>query len=604
MTEKRTEDTPIATSHLARRVVVPALAVLLFVLAAYALSPMLGSGFISDDLPNSFWTQEGFALRQTTLAREVAWNIEAWWQNGRFNPLSTYVVALFYMVDRDATLYHAFLLGLNLAVLGLFALFVRRLMGSKTLALLVLALVPMMLQFRVFEDPMLAFAGLLQVVFLWSLLSLLALLSYLDTGKRRYLALSLTTYLCALLTYEVVVPFFLLAAIVIWLYPQRRSLREVLAKAWPFAALAVVNTIFVLGIRMMSTTAGAGDSSAYVPNLDLPLVATTFLKQTWAAAPFAYRLGEGAQMFTGITGDMSARPFLSIALFAGVAVLSGLTLALSRKDADSTFRPVLGVWIAIGLIVLPSTLIVLSPRYQQALQWGLGYLPVYISAFGVALLLALALRALVRGPRSRAISGVIVVVLAMSIAAATTVSHFDNRRVVAIQNSRWLTPLEFLKTAADRGLFDGVPDGIDLYAAVTSDLRYDPPGFYATELGLRARLVTGFESIGSADMTGWQGTPSDAAYYTARAVAPDGTGSALVGRVTDHSTQDGTVMTVIVEDLRVYVAAAEGASVDDAVTQTADSLGIDLGSMDVTASGSGWLLLRAVDGYRCTLAVH
>jgi len=429
------------------------------------------------------------------------------------------------------------------------------------------------------------------------------LLSYLDTGKRWYFALSLGAFVCALLPYEVVLPFFLLAAIVVWLYPQRRSLREVIATAWPFAAFAAADTVFVLGMRMASSTAGAGDSSAYVPNFDLPVMVTTLLKQTWAAAPFAYRLGVGGPMFTGLAGDLSARPYLSIALFVAMAVLSGLALALSRREADSAFRPALAALVGTGLTVLPGVLIVLSPRYQEALQWGLGYLPVYISSFGVALLLGLAMRMLVSGPRSRRISAVIVVVLAVSIAAAATANHFGNRRVVAIQNSVWLTPLDFLRTAVDRGLFEGVPDGVDLYAAATNDLRYDPPGFYATELGLRARLVTGFEANRSLDTSGWQGPPYDAAYYTARAVHPDGTGSALVGRVVDHATQDGEVTSVVVEDLCVYVAVTEGASADDAVAQTADGLGIDLRSMGVAASGDNWRLLRAEEGYRCTLAV-
>lgn len=582
-----------------RRWIVDALSLLgALALMLIALWPLLGSGFMGDDLLNSYlYSRAAYEIRGTTLWSDIMDSISVWAKVGRFNPLANYILVLYYLVNRNVVLYKAILIAVNIATVGLAAWLAKRVSGSNAAGLLVLLITPALFQFRVFEDPILSYAGHAQVALIWTLLSLLALLSYLDTRKRRYLAVSLATFACGALTYEVVVPLVLLHFAVIWLYPMRRRLGEWFKIAWPYAALIALDVSFVVLLRLRGGTPLAGDAAAdYVPNLDPAALVSTYAKQTTAALPLIYRLTSGGILLDGVRNEILSSPVLSATLVALAVALVAAVLWRARESATAPASPgglSLLALLGLGLFLLPGLLTTLSPRYQGALDWGVGYLPVYISYIGVAVMLTAAALALVRSARSASARLVVIVVAAALLAGVSLVNHFDNRMILRQMQAHWVDPLEILESAAARGLFEHVPDGASLYTG-NPDVRYSPQGLYAVVGGARVGLTPSPSMAAPLDKDGWREATDPSIWYSGRGASAPGQGYAFVGRIL-HADVDAKQVTV--EDLRVYVQDHS----DEHVSAVFELLGIDPSRMRVVSKDDGWALYEVQPGHTALL---
>jgi hypothetical protein len=163
-------------------------------LAALTLSPTLGGSFYGDDAWGSLYGPRLFELRNISVFQH-AWETQAAWiSSGRFFPLSGYSSFLFYAIDGNVLAYRLFLMALSLANVALLGVLVAKMTRSRAFALLAMLLVPLAFQLRFADDPLTTYTGLLQVVTCLTLLSLIALVAYIDTGRKRYLVASLAAY--------------------------------------------------------------------------------------------------------------------------------------------------------------------------------------------------------------------------------------------------------------------------------------------------------------------------------------------------------------------------------------------------------------------------
>ena len=382
------------------------------VLAAVSLSPLLGSGFDGDDLPNSVSAAKSVLHVQGQgigdLINSIVASVPGWAQSGRFFPLAGYGAFLFYFVDGNPLSLKLLVLALILVDLVLLGYLTTQVTGSRALGVLALLITPLLFQFRtaVYHDPITAFGGLLELVLTYTLISLVFLLLYLKSGKRRYLAASLIVYAVSLLTYEITIPFFILFAALAFLYPRRRSVLETARISWPFAAVAGAAVAINLGLRLLYQVAFSGSAAeyaqaasvggpiarAYIPNIAPGAVLLTLAHQVSAALPLGFQQLAAAVRghFPSLSADLSAQPASCLLLIIGYGAMAvTLTWQLWRETLTRSqgFRPVLLGLLGIGLLILPNALISLSPRYQAETSWGIGYLPVYLSYFGVALLI-------------------------------------------------------------------------------------------------------------------------------------------------------------------------------------------------------------------------
>jgi hypothetical protein len=463
---------------------VPALILIANVLL---LSPMLDCGYIGDDVVSSCawgWGSVHGLSPLGLMGRDIA----MWARHsGRFFPLALLYYPFFSWV-RDLLVYR--LLGLALVLLNVLLLgrLVHRLTGSRRLGLLAGLVAPAVFQFRLYADPILGFCFMLPLVVAYLLGSLLLLDSYLRSGRRWWLAGSLLLYALGVLTYEVAWPFFLLHLVLAALrVPDRRRLRAAVRKTCPFALLALLFVgvnLFIrwyFQVRLLDSTPGT--RVTYGATLDPVLYLVLLGKQTLGALPLSYRL-VGLHHPGLFYSPLRALPLAVCVL--GVVHLVVFRRLVPRAAAEGPGAPSEGEPGALGpaglallgvlLTLLPGALVALSPAHLSHLAWGVCYTPVYVSYFGVALLVLAGLEALARlAARLHRAAAPALAVAAGAGWALLAFLHYDaNRMVVDRLNAPpygYRYPRELVEQALRRGLFQGVPPGSCLL--ITSRYAWD-----------------------------------------------------------------------------------------------------------------------------------
>lgn len=478
-----------------------------FALAAIILSPQLFSGYIGDDVHNSLSVRAAYGpsgVLGPSVAERTVDDIRHWIGKGRFYPLASYAWLLFYALDGNLLAYKLLILSMTLINLWQFRSLVRRLTGSDAMSLLAVVAVPLFLQMRTNDDPLVSYQALVQVTTMWTLASLLAFTRYLDEGGRRHLAVSVLTYLAALLTYEISLPFFLFHFIIAWLYPKKRRIPDAFARSWPFAlsAFAIAGITVALRLNVGKPLAGGSTGMTYVPNFDPGTVLLTLAKQLSAALPLTFGAGsivmktEYVEVLrhTLVPSLITAVPLAVVAFGIVLYALRQLNddhnaaERAGRMRADSTR---LLLWLGLAVLVLPDVLTSLSPVYQDALQWGLGHLGVYVSCYGSALILLAAVGAL--AARGETVRTSLLVVMAVSFAAIAGLNHIGNRTTVELVNQRWRYPSELVQRSLDAGVLDDVPDGSILF--LPDGRFWDTDEYYALFAQRNIQAVVGWSAL-------------------------------------------------------------------------------------------------------------
>jgi hypothetical protein len=615
-------------------------------MAVVSLSPLLDSGFVGDDSPNSVGVAKSALEVQGKGFGEIVHrfvdSIPRWASSGRFFPLSAYGGPLFFFVDENPLALKLFVLALVLLDLCLLAYLTTQVTGSRALGILAILITPLLLQFRVavYHDPIVAYSGLLQVVVTYVLISLVLFLIYLRSAKRRYLIASLVVYAASLLTYEITIPLFLLHMTVAWLYPKRYSLREAARRSWPYAALAGATVLLAVGLRLTYRVALSGRAAdylqgvaagadraagAYVPSYSPVLILRTLAHQVSAALPLGFQeLGVSVRgLFPSFSADMAARPAFNLLLVTGyvaVTVVVGWQLRRDISARSRAFRPGLLVGLGVGFLVLPNVLIALSPRYQTETAWGIGYLPVYASCFGMALLL-LALtcglyRLAARAKRSVVVSAVVTVLLAAGLGYVAVVNHENNRISVETANVNVWYARDMVTTAMERGLLNGLPSGSTL--VMSGVMPWDVPEFFSAHGDIGVASVTALTdfakdlSQGAPTSVAGDGTatyrvsPGQNSFYLEYGAAWENNGYAVIGKIYKvRVAADGTI-SVQLEPASVYAVAAPLATTTPRLLSgrhppglraaTPSEVGVDPAKMTLVASGPNWRIFSTISG--------
>jgi hypothetical protein len=231
-----------------------------------------------------------------------------------------------------------------------------------------------------------------------------------------------------------------------------------------------------------ATDAGEAFKSIYVPNLSPKEYIIALAKQTTAAFPLSYAMVRQIDfkvLFSRITIVIAGLYFLFYLIISNAVVNE---LFVQRK---SEFNTKLFSIFGLFLLILPGVLVALSPKYQHELSWGTGYLPVYISYFGVMIIAICAIYKIYEKiyinnkKHVFSISLVFALIFSLtgSITYASNVSTFDEL------NNEWLYPRMIIENSLKDGLFKFVPDG----AVLLTDPSHiwDQPGFYLMNSGVR-----------------------------------------------------------------------------------------------------------------------
>ena len=429
--------------------------ILILLLTAACLAMLVPSGYYWDDAVNStnYLAERNDSV--STLSHVLEF-MRSYLRLGRVNVLSFYYYFFFY-ID-DPAVYKALIILFILA---------NQLIFRKTLlefglplrcARLGMLIIPLMLQTRVYQDPVSGFYGLMQVLTAEMLLTALFTLRWCRTGKGRDLVLGLLFFGLGLFTYEVCYPFIAMLCLLIW--SRRGNFLKAVKSSLPYLALTVIALAAVIAVRN-----GSVHDTTYVGvtfSLDPARILRAAGCQISAGLPLSYYSAghEGAVLGNVYTADSFMN--YNFADFAGavgirdIVILLGFILCMVLIHRDGTefaswYKDRDLLILGFSFALLPSLTIAISDRYQGQLYPGLGYLPVYMQYFGVACLILWVGMKLRRFEWARALGiSAFCVILLLNLQ--------NNRAVTNIMDRVFYFPRQAGESALRGGMLDFLPE--------------------------------------------------------------------------------------------------------------------------------------------------
>jgi hypothetical protein len=345
--------------------------------AVLALVPLLSSGYYSDDLMNSA-IKGRTELEGISLAAHLFEEIRNWVvDNGRIHPVFILENVLFSYFLTDLTIHKSAVLLLVIVDLLLFFKMLEMLTKDFYAACLGVLLLPVLFQFRLYHDPILSFSGGLPCFMALVLLSIVAFQTYLAVNRRGYLVASLIAYNLSLYFYEISLPLVLLFPVLAAENGLFREIRSTFRRTLPY----LVSFGCAFGINLLVRSLCCSRSAGYAGiqmNLETLAVAKSFVKQLSATMPLSYFIFDPAHLFRGVK-----QSGISVAAMLPVIAFASTYWYLTRRMAGARNHKLL--LMGATLLFFPALMISLSLKYQHELQPGLGYLPVYVQYFGLAL---------------------------------------------------------------------------------------------------------------------------------------------------------------------------------------------------------------------------
>lgn len=461
------------------------LVLLIAVANAISLLPVLDSPYLGDDS----WcesTLRGTVLLSNSNLFDVCVNtVKDYVRSGRWYPAMVYYYPIFYYLDRY--LYKAAAIMFVVSNILLFGYFVKLMTASRSASLMAMLLAPLFLQLRLYHDPILSYYYLMQLEFLLLVLSLVFFVRYLREARQAFLFLSVAGYTLSLLIYEAFYAFWIMHALVACLHFGKKDLRSIVKTTAPFFLVTVLNVGITLLIRHSFTARYEGISL----NLSAGDWFTAFLKQAFAALPMTYFLtSQSFQSAFQYARAYFGADLLVVCILWGVLWLMVSDYGASRDRSDCRSSGVSLLALGLGLWLLPATLVSLSHKYQQELTWGLGYLPVYVSGFGVMTLAVFGLMPLHDAMKKLSPAKRFSAAAVLGIAGAVVcgINYDCNHIVVLRYNYAEHYHRSLIENAMHCGLMQRMPHGS--YLLCDLPIRsWDSPAFYKMHSGLTLEVV-------------------------------------------------------------------------------------------------------------------
>jgi hypothetical protein len=448
------------------------------------LLPLLDSPYLGDDAWCESTLKGVVELSGITLPK-LCWNVVVdYVRDGRWYPAVIYYYPVFYYLDRY--LYKLATLLFVLSNIFVFGYFVYLTTSSKSAGLISALLPPLFFQLRFYHDPLLSYYFLMQVEFLLIVVSLIFFTWHLRNGRNSCLVGSLAAYALSMLVYEAFYGFWVMYGVIAYFHFGRGNFRKIATAVLPFVALFVLNTGLILVLRAASVVHYEGIHL----NLAFGEWFVTFLKQLVAAVPLSYYA-----LTNAFSGTLEyARVYFANDLFVIFCLwslawgLTSLFCADAGKNNAPTLRPLL--IMGLGFWVLPAPIVTLSAKYQKELTWGLGYLPVYVSGFGLMMLATfLIMQAYtgLTGLGNRARFGILAGI--GGIACLVCLINYNNNRIVLrAYNYGEHYHRALIEHALAGGLMQAVPDGSHLICDFPIR-SWDSPAFFKMHAGLALEVT-------------------------------------------------------------------------------------------------------------------
>lgn len=399
--------------------------------------PTIWSGWYGDD---SFYSNLNgvLAADHTTLWSAMVRAFWLWFHvMGRFYPLAILEKYAVFAAFSNVVTYKIFLIISTVAALELFRRCVAAYanVGFANLAAL-LALI--LFQERGYHDSILAYNAMLQTVALALLGSFLAFRAALLTKEPMRMAAAVGLFFVASLIYEDAYGFCILYPFAA--YVTRSDLRDAVRSSVPFFCIAAALIVFDVALRAW---AHVSPDVGYATNFSIAAVARTAAIQIISAMPLSYWFIDPLVIFRLRPAFFMETPgSLPPAIVFAIFMLA-TWFAVDRARLGGGIRG----WIFCGcsILIVAAIPIAFLVKYQDELRLGLGYLPVFLEVFGVALVVAALICAFVSHRR------MLQILVVVFVALIGTLTQTANARVASE-----LQPSRIARAALERQLSGGL----------------------------------------------------------------------------------------------------------------------------------------------------
>lgn len=420
--------------------------ILLTVLLLFLLIPYTKNGFWFDDTLNSqVW---GLLHRFNTTLPDFSMKITMSWLQGSGRLLLGWINTYsFFYIFTDVRLLRITDILFVFAHVATFVILLRTLQASTNFIAIFLATLFGLFQIRDYHDPIGAYSTFYQTLGIQLTLGLIFLIKWKKTLLNKYLCYSSIIIFWSLLYYEINLIYYPIAFTIIATSPQetRTRLKSLIIIFVPLIVFLGIE----LYIKHIAKTSYAGSSFGAL-NKILP----TYSKQLLSTLPGSYYFIRGIKEYdiANVFHNVLHSPIaLSIIFLAGFSFYSFWKMA--EKESCKAIRT--EAYLCAGaLLLFPPCLVALSARYQDELQWGLGYLPVYYQYFGLALLSTAATIWLVKWSKGKAIF-LLVPVASIYMSANWIINIHVSKEL----DNAFYEPRRSLELALHDGLFNNVKDG-------------------------------------------------------------------------------------------------------------------------------------------------
>ncbi len=209
--------------------------------------PLTQAGFFYDDILNSL-TLGILRLEDKNLSTFILEQITSWiTSSGRIYPLFAITTYPFHYIFTDPFDYQLCRMVFVFLSAASFAWLIKLITKKSEIGLLFLFLIPIFWSVQEGFDSLTGVAILLQILAIFSGLSLCFYVKARESNNKTFYALSLALYLCALLTYEIGIAVFFVILCLEWF--QKKSLKDFLINISGYLAITATYSIATLALR-------------------------------------------------------------------------------------------------------------------------------------------------------------------------------------------------------------------------------------------------------------------------------------------------------------------------------------------------------------------
>lgn len=340
---------------------------------------VIKSWYMADDLIN--YTTQGYCINNDISVLDLTIQQAKLWytQVGRCFIFSSYTY-IFFSVVKNVYLYKFIIVLMTFLDGVLLSKIVGHITSSKKVQFLILFVFPALISLDCgYFNAMYGFHMLLQVSLLWCLLSMLSFLKYLDTNKWRWQIISCCFLSIGLGSYEV--SYVLCVLFPVIALAQTKSIAKTIKKIIPQTVTGILWLIWNVVARMQASSEYVGTKM----NLGIQCV-EAFLKQlSGSSSVFSIWNANEILSFNNIKMALTNNGIRYFFLVICVGVVFVYVCRHKENIENARWVYVIGLLMAVG----PAMLVAISQRYQNEISWGRGYLPAFVSCWGIVICLAL-----------------------------------------------------------------------------------------------------------------------------------------------------------------------------------------------------------------------